>query len=81
MTQRTTEDLRAMLFSAMERVDNGTMEPRAAKELSTLADRIIKTAEIELRYALVCSQLDRDEQGINPGPLLLTNKSKEGADE
>lgn len=76
--QRTTEDLRRILFDCIEKVQAGTMDHLGAREVATLADRIIKTAEIEIRYALACSTLDRQEQGISPGPLLLTNR-KEGA--
>ena len=74
MSTRTTQDLRAILFDAIEKVRNGTMERAVAREIGVLADRIIQTAEIELRYSLTVSRLDKDGQSISPGPLLLTDE-------
>ena len=68
---RTTEQLRTILWDALEGVADGTMEPRIAKEIGSLSERILKTADLELRYASVVSRLDQENQGVNPGPLLL----------
>lgn len=76
MTHRTTETLRESLFQAIEDVRTGAIDRFQAREIGNLADKIVKSAEIELRYALTLSNLDRQDQGISPGPLLLT-KSKE----
>ena len=72
MTGKTTQTLREILFDAIERIRAGTLDKAEAREIGTLADRIIQTAEIELRYSLAVSRLDKDGQGISPGPLLLT---------
>jgi hypothetical protein len=72
MTKRTSEDLREILFDSIDRVRQGSMEPKEAAIISNLADRIIRTVEVELNYALACSKLDKDDQGVSPGPLMLT---------
>ena len=73
--KRTTETLRATLFDTLEMVKNGDMPPNDAKAIALIADNIIDTAELELRYSEVLSRLDMEDQGISPGPLLLTNKN------
>lgn len=77
MSAKTTQTLREILFDAIEKVRDGKMDRAAAREIGTLADRIIQTAEIELRYSLAVSRLDKDGQGISPGPLLLTGGKTE----
>lgn len=62
-----------MLFDAIEKVRDGEMETRQATAIANMADRIIKSAEIEIQFALTCSKLDKENQGISPGPLLLTS--------
>ena len=70
---KTTKDLRQALFDTIEGVTKGTIETKDALAISKLADNIIKTADLELRHAQVISTLDKDDQGITPGPLLLTD--------
>lgn len=77
MSIKTTQTLREILFDAIEKVRDGKMDKANAREIGTLADRIIQTAEIELRYSLAVSRLDKDGQGISPGPLLLTGGKSE----
>lgn len=71
--QQTTESLRATLFETLHKVLSGAIEPTHADRVVKLADKIIQTADLELRYAETLSKLDKDGQGINPGPMLLTN--------
>ena len=71
---KTTASLRGVLLDSIERVRSGGMEPREAKAIADLADRIIETADLELRYSEIVSRLDKDDQGISPGPLLLTSE-------
>jgi hypothetical protein len=73
-TSRTTETLRSMLFDAMEKVQAGMMDHNDAKNIAMLADRIIKSAELELKYSETVSRLDAANNGINPGPILLTSR-------
>lgn len=73
-TARTTETLRSLLFDAIEAVRAGTMDTNKAKSIALLAEKMIATADLELRYSEVVSKLDKDDQGITPGPLLLTGK-------
>lgn len=75
MKNRTTATLREILFEALEKVKAGDMQAREAKAMADLSDRIIRTAEIELKYSEVVSRLDKEDQGISPGPLLLTTES------
>ena len=70
--QRTTEDLREILFTAIDDVSSGKIEPKQAKEIANLATKIINSAELELKYSSVVSILDKQGQGISPGRLLLT---------
>ena len=66
--------LRAMLFETLEDVKAGRVDTATAKTVASLASEIVKTAELELRYAQTLSRLDRDQQGIIPGPMLLVSK-------
>jgi len=74
-TGKTTQDLRQTLFDAIEAVSSGKMETKDALTISKLADNIIKTADLELRYSKTCSELDMENQGITTGPILLTDKT------
>jgi hypothetical protein len=71
---RTTETLRGILFDALDKVLSGEMGSAEARSVSLMADKIIDTAELELQYAAMVSRLDKDEQGISPGPILLTSR-------
>lgn len=39
---------------------------------AVLSAEIIKTAQLELQYSLTVSRLDKQDQGVSPGPLVLT---------
>lgn len=71
--QRTTASLRELLFESIEAVKGGSMVVEQAKSVALLAEKIIGTARLELEYAMTVSHLDSQEQGISPGPILLTN--------
>ena len=73
---RTTETLREILFKTLDGVSQGTTDLKTAQQVANLADKILKTADIELKYSLTVSRLDKQEQGISPGPLLLTQKAE-----
>ena len=73
--QRTTQDLRTILFDSIEKVRDGAMTTTEAGAVSKLATNIINTAELEIKYSQAVSRLDKDDQGISPGPLLLTDRS------
>lgn len=75
--QKTTEDLRRTLFDVIEKVRTGDISTSEAVTISKLADNIIKTADLELKHAMAVSKLDKDEQGITPGPLMLANKKED----
>lgn len=75
---RTTETLRDHLFVAIERVMEGTMERDAAMAVARLSDSIVTTVEAETRHALALSTLDKHQQDVTPGKLLLTQESREG---
>lgn len=73
---RTTADLRDFLWETMEGVRAGELSTQQAKAIAEGADKIIATAELELKYAAICSELDRQDQGISPGPILLTQQAQ-----
>ena len=75
--QQTTETLRSTLFEVIKGLKAGNIEADDAKVIAILADRIIKTAELEIKYAETVSRLDLADTGVSPGPLLLTNKTEE----
>ncbi|MDE2020645.1 MAG: hypothetical protein KGJ13_09945 [Patescibacteria group bacterium] len=72
---RTTESLRASLFDAIDAVKAGKMDAQDANAICNLAEKIIKSASLEIQYALTCSKLDAQGQGVSPGKLLLTSDS------
>lgn len=75
---RTTASLRELLFDAIEKkVASGDLDKEGAKSIALLAEKIIGTARLELDYAMTVSHLDQTEQGITPGPILLTDKAKQ----
>jgi len=76
---KTTADLRATLFQTIEALQKGEITAHEAKAVSNLSDQIIKTASLELEYSKTVSHLDKEDQGISPGPLLLTNEVIEDA--
>lgn len=73
-SKQTTEDLRSTLFDCIDAVKNGTMDPSEAKAVTALADKVIQTAKLEMEYAETLSRLDKDDQGVSVGPMLLTQQ-------
>lgn len=67
----TTQDLRHELWDTLQKVKSGEIEPRQAKAVADMADKIISTADLELRFAEMCDRLDSRDNGISPGPMLL----------
>ena len=72
----TTADLRTKLLDALDAVRAGELSANDAKAIATLAETAIATAELELRYSETLSRLDKDNQGISSGPLMLTGARK-----
>jgi len=71
---KTTESLRETLFDTLDKLTKREIDVSEATAITKIADSIIKTADIELKYAATVDKLDAHDQGISPGPLLLTNK-------
>lgn len=72
---RTTEDLRNILFDTLEGVKKGDIKPTTGKAVAVLAEKIIETSDLELRYAALNDRLlgsNNDAGGI--GKVLLTEK-------
>jgi len=79
--KHTTESLRSDLFEVMRDLRNGKIDPEMAAQVVRVSDQIIKTADLELKYAQTLSQLDKDGQKIEPGRMLLADDTKqEGGD-
>lgn len=74
--QKTTETLRATLFDVIDKVIDGSLDTDSAKVVGIMADKIIATAELELKHSETVSRLDAQGQGINTGTLLLVNKNE-----
>ena len=70
----TTETLRKTLFSTIDGLLEGTVSEKAASQVANLAEKIVKTADLEMRYSEHLDKLDRSETGISPGAMLLTQK-------
>lgn len=73
--KHTTESLRSDLFDVIKELREGTMDAETANQIVKVSDQIIKTADIELKYAQTLSQLDKEGQGIEPGKMLLADGS------
>jgi len=69
--ERTTETLRCILFDAIDQVRDGKMSPANAKNIAALADRIIKTAELELKHVDMAAK--HQKLDLRSEPLLLTS--------
>ena len=76
MTILTTADLRKTLLAAIEKVESGAMDGKEARDIAILADKVIQLSLLELKYSETLSRLDKEGQGISPGPLLLSDKRK-----
>lgn len=70
---KTTADLRELLFQTMDDVRAGKITTSQARAIADQADKIIATADLELRYSAMVSKLDKDGQSISPGKILLTD--------
>lgn len=67
----TTADLRQALFETIQDLRDGKIEARVAKEVANVAEKIIKTGELDIRFTELCAELDKGDTGISPGPMVL----------
>ena len=72
MKNKTTADLRESLFDTMEKVKTKEIDPKQAAQVANVAKTIIDSARLELDHSKVLSKLDKDDQKIVTGPILLT---------
>lgn len=77
MQHRTTETLRDVLFQTLDDLREHKISDKDALAVCKLSAEIVKTAELELRMATTVSALDKQDQGVGVGPLLLTAEKKE----
>lgn len=68
--QKTTEDLRKILFDTIDQVANGSIDVNKGRTIATLADKLIRTAEVELEYCAIEARL----KGNLPMPMVLTGR-------
>ena len=73
--KRTTEDLRTTLLDAIDDVKAGKMPSGQARDIANLADKVLATVKLEMDYSKTLSQLDKQDQGISSGPILLTQQA------
>ena len=71
---RTTEDLRNVLFEAIEGVRSGDMTPSQGNLVVKLASAILDSAKVELDASLVAMRLELSKTDVKYGPILLTGK-------
>lgn len=74
----TTETLRQTLFTTIDGLLAGTVSEKAASQVANLAEKIVKTADLEMRYSQHLSVLDKHDTGVAPGPMLLGGSRDEG---
>jgi len=70
-TNKTTADLRERLFDSIDAVKAGTLDPKNAAQIANLAKVMIDSARLELDHSKTLSQLDKDNQNVATGPMLL----------
>jgi hypothetical protein len=70
-TTGTTQDLRETLFKTIQDLRTGKIEARTAGAVANLADKIIKTGDLDIRYTQLCVDLDNSDTGISAGPMML----------
>jgi hypothetical protein len=75
----TTETLRQTLFATIDGLLEGQIEVKAAAQVANLADKIIKTGDLEMRYTEHVAKIDSQDHGISPGPMLLGQYKNTGS--
>lgn len=71
MAKKNIDDLRDLLFSAIEGVKDGTLDIEKAKVIGTLSQVMVNSAAVEVKHAQVTGQkgsnfLDKREE-LPPG--------------
>jgi hypothetical protein len=67
MAKKNIDDLRDLLFSAIEGVKDGTLDIEKAKVIGTLSQVMVNSAAVEVKHAQVTGQkgsnfLDKQEE-------------------
>ena len=69
---RTTATLRETLLDTIDGVLDGSIDPKIAAQVSNLAQQVVKTADLEIRYSKHVSDRESGALEVEPGPRLLT---------
>lgn len=69
----TTQSLRETLFSTIDGVLEGSIDTKKAAAVANLADKVIKSADLEIKYSEHVSKMDAVENGVAPGPMMLAD--------
>ena len=69
----TTQTLRSKLFTTIDQLMDGKMDPSTGSQIAKVSNAIIATAKLEIEHAKVQSKIDEEGTGIDIGPLLLGN--------
>lgn len=79
----TTATLRETLLSTISGLLSGSIAAREAAQVANLADKVLKSAELEIKYTEHCIHVDEKDAklGIRPGPMLLAAPEAEGETE
>lgn len=77
---RTTETLREALFDALEKVKSGDLSVAEARAVCEASGRILDTVRIEMDYTELMLKIEKEENTMATGPLLLFDKAKESGE-
>ena len=73
---RTTSDLRSTLFDTLDGLMSGEVSHKEAAAVAKLAESIIKTADLEIRWAITKTKLGEIPSGADIGPILLSEGNR-----
>lgn len=80
-TERNSSGLREMLFEQIDGVRNGSIEPRKAKTIASLAMTIIKSVEVEMQFREQQAELRKLGEPTGLGALPLAEETGNEKDE
>lgn len=73
MAEQTTKDLRKILFNTINAVNEKKLAAEDAREVARLAGEIIRSAELEIKYARAVADL-KESNNAEPQAIALTHE-------
>jgi hypothetical protein len=74
-TERNSSGLREMLFEQIDGVRNGSIDPKKAKTIASLAMTIIKSVEVEMQFREQQASLKKMGEPTGLGALPLAEET------